>query len=340
MKTILLGAGSLGTIAGALITKNGGDVLLVDANKAHVDALNRNGATVTGLTKLNVPVKAITPDQMEGTYDLVFYLVKQTYNEPALKALAPHLHKDSIVCTLQNGVPEEEVARYVGREKVIGCAVGWGATWIGPGVSELTSDPGKMTLDLGELDGSVTERIKKVAGVLEKICPTEITTNLAGIRWAKLLINATLSGMSASLGCTFGDILDSDKALACAAFIGDETIQVAAKLGVTLEKIQGADLRVLAFKTKAEMTQRFAIYRAVFGPHKLLKASMLQDIEKGLKTEIDAINGVVSESGKKVGIATPINDKVVEIVKRIETGKMKTVFDNLSMFDLPELPEK
>jgi 2-dehydropantoate 2-reductase len=340
MKTIILGAGSLGTIAGALITKNGGDVLLVDANKAHVDALNRNGATVTGLTKLNVPVKAVTPDQMEGTYDLVLYLVKQTYNESALKALLPHLHKNSIVCTMQNGVPEEEVARYVGREKVMGCAVGWGATWIGPGVSELTSDPGKMTLDLGELDGSVTERIKKAAGVLEKICPTEITTNLAGIRWAKLLINATLSGMSASLGCNFGDILDSDKALACAAFIGDETIRVAAGLGVTLEKIQGADLRVLAFKTRAEMAQKFAIYRAVFGPHKLLKASMLQDIEKGLKTEIDAINGVVSECGKKVGIATPINDKVVEIVKEIETGRMKAVFDNLSLFNLPDLPEK
>lgn len=340
MKTIILGAGSLGTIAGALITKNGGDVLLVDANRAHVDALNKNGAAVTGTMKLNVPVKAITPDRMEGTYDLVLYLVKQTYNESALKALVPHLHKDSIVCTMQNGVPEEEVARHVGKEKVMGCAVGWGATWIGPGVSELTSDPAKMTLDLGELDGSVTERVKKAAGVLEKICPTEITTNLAGIRWAKLLINATLSGMSASLGCTFGDVLDNDKALACAAFIGDETIRIAAGLGVTLEKIQGADLRILAFKTNAEMLQKFGIYRAVFGPHKLLKASMLQDIEKGLKTEIDAINGVVAENGKKVGIATPINDKVVEIVKGIESGKMKAVFDNLSLFHLPELPEK
>ncbi len=339
MKTIILGAGSLGTIAGALITKNGGDVLLVDANKAHVDALNKNGATVAGLLNLTVPLKAITPDQMDGTYDLVLYLVKQTYNEPALKALLPHLHKDSIVCTLQNGVPEEEVVRYVGREKVMGCAVGWGATWLKPGVSELTSDPSKMTLDLGELDGSMTERVKQVAGVLGKICPTEITANLAGIRWSKLLINATLSGMSASLGCTFGDVLDNDKAMACAAIIGNETIQVTGKLGITLEKIQGADLRILAFRTKAEMVQRFAIYRAVFGPHRLLKASMLQDIEKGLKTEIDAINGVVAAKGKAVGIATPINDKVVEVVRGIEAGKFKPVFENLDIFDLPDLPE-
>jgi 2-dehydropantoate 2-reductase len=339
MKTIIVGAGSLGTIAGALITKNGGDVLLVDANKAHVDALNKNGATVTGQMNLNVPIRAITPDQMKGTYDLVFYLVKQTYNDVALKALLPHLHKDSIVVTMQNGVPEEEVARCVGREKVMGCAVGWGATWIKPGVSELTSEANIMTLDLGELDGTVTDRAKTVAKVLEKICRTEITTNLAGIRWSKLFINATMSGMSAALGCTYGDILENEKALSCAALIGNETIQVAAGVGVTMEKIQGADLRILSFKTRTEMMQKFAIYRTVFGPHRLLKASMLQDIEKGLKTEINAINGVVSGNGKKVAVATPINDKVVEIVKGIETGKFRPIFENLAMFTLPSLPE-
>ncbi len=340
MKTIIMGAGSLGTIAGALITKNGGDVTLVDANAAHVEALNKNGATVTGTMDLNVPVKAVTPDRLEGTCDLVLYLVKQTYNESALKALLPHLHKDSIVCVMQNGVPEDEVARYVGRERVMGCAVGWGATWIKPGVSQLTSESAKMTLDLGELDGRVTDRVKAVAKVLEKICPTEITTNLAGIRWSKLFINATMSGMSAALGCTYGDILENEKALSCAALIGNETLQVAAALGVTLEKIQGADLRVLAFKTKAEMAAKFPIYKAVFGPHKLLKASMLQDLEKGLKTEIGAINGVVSARGKETGVATPINDQVVEIVSGIEAGKMKPVFENLSLFILPALPEK
>jgi 2-dehydropantoate 2-reductase len=150
MKVAILGAGSLGTISGALITKNGGDVVLIDANKEHVEALNKNGATITGKMDITVPVKAITPDAMSGEYDLVLYLVKQTYNEAALKALVPHLHKDSIVCTLQNGVPEDAVAAHVGREKVMGCAVGWGATWLRPGVSELTSESEKMTLDVGE----------------------------------------------------------------------------------------------------------------------------------------------------------------------------------------------
>ena len=82
---------------------------------------------------MTVPVKAIMPAQMEGTYDLVIYLVKTTYNHVALPQIVPHLHEESIVLTLQNGLPEDAVAEYVGVKRTIGAAVGWGATWIGPG---------------------------------------------------------------------------------------------------------------------------------------------------------------------------------------------------------------
>ncbi|TGE34831.1 hypothetical protein E4K67_28570 [Desulfosporosinus fructosivorans] len=163
MRTAIMGVGSLGTIAGALITKNGGDVILIDANKEHVKALNEKGATITGTMELNIPVKAITPDEMTGVYDVVLYLVKQTYNEVALKQLLPHLGPDSVVCTLQNGVPEEAVAEIIGKERTLSGTVGWGATYVGPGVSMLTSDPNKMSYDIGELDGSIRERTKKVA---------------------------------------------------------------------------------------------------------------------------------------------------------------------------------
>ena len=139
MKTAIVGAGALGIIIGALMTSNGKEVDLIDSFKENVDALNANGATVTGNLALHHPVKALTPEEMTGTYDLIFLLTKQTANETALPALLPHLHKDSIVCTLQNGVPENSVASYVGKERTIGGAVGFGATWLKPGVSELTS---------------------------------------------------------------------------------------------------------------------------------------------------------------------------------------------------------
>lgn len=339
MSVAIIGAGSLGTIIGALIAKNGGKAVLVDSNKEHVAALNTNGATITGKLELkNIPVQAITPEQMFGSYEIVLYLVKQMHNQVALQQLLPHLTENSVVCTLQNGVPEDAVANVVGRKRTVGCAVGWGATWVNPGVSMLTSAPEKMTYDLGELDGATTERLQKVAKILSLAGTPEIVTNLPGVRWTKLLVNATFSGMSAALGATFGDILDNEKALSCAAHIANETIQVAEALGIILEPIQSHDLRVLAFKNQKEMESKFPFYHVVYGPHRLLRASMLQDLEKGYKCEVDAINGVISAQGRNTGIATPVNDQVVQIIKGIENGQYAYALSNLEQITLPQLP--
>ena len=87
MRTAILGAGALGIIIGARMTKNGKQVDLIDSFKENVDALNANGATVTGFLEMHQKVTALTPDQMTGTYDLVLLLTKQTVNETALKVV-------------------------------------------------------------------------------------------------------------------------------------------------------------------------------------------------------------------------------------------------------------
>ncbi|MDH7480309.1 MAG: 2-dehydropantoate 2-reductase N-terminal domain-containing protein, partial [Syntrophomonadaceae bacterium] len=133
MRVAVVGAGSLGTIIGAMLTRAGRDVVLVDANREQVRALNEKGAQVVGFLELTVPVKAITPGEMEGIYDLVLYLVKSNFDDVALPQILPHLGPDSIVLTLQNGLPEEKVAELVGASRTMGGAVGWGATWIAPG---------------------------------------------------------------------------------------------------------------------------------------------------------------------------------------------------------------
>lgn len=338
MRVAIMGVGSLGTIIGAYISKGGVEIDLIDANKEHVKALNEKGAHVVGTVDFTVPVRAITPDEMEGIYDIVFYIVKQTYNEVALKQLLPHLNENSTVCTLQNGVPEPKVAEVVGSHRTVGGTVGWGATWIGPGVSELTSNPANMSFDLGELDGKMTDRIFKIKELLEYMCPTEVMDNLSGIRWTKLMVNATFSGMSAALGCTFGDVLDNDKALLCVKHIANECIDVAAAMDIKMEPMQGIDLgKLLAFTNAEERDATTDVYHKMWGPHRKLKASMLQDLEKGRKCEIDAINGVVCDNGAVNSIATPVNDKVVEIVKGIQDKKLEAVFANLELFEIPEV---
>ncbi|WP_378953262.1 ketopantoate reductase family protein [Pelosinus sp. sgz500959] len=335
MRTAILGAGALGIIIGALMTKNGKEVDLIDSFKENVDALNANGATVTGNLKLHQSVKALTPEEMTGTYDLILLLTKQTANETALPKLLPYLHKDSVVCTLQNGVPEDSVASYVGKERTIGGAVGFGATWLKPGVSELTSTMEaveKFAFEIGEIDGVLRPRLEKVKETLSAAGGTTILTNLMGIRYTKLLMNSTFSGMSAALNGTFSDVLVNPKAMVCVAHIADEVIKVCHSLGYRMVEMQGADLEQLELNSKADIPGKMEIYKKVWGRHNN-KASMLQDLEKGKKTEIDYINGVVCQAGRKCGILTPFNDMVVSLVKEAEARDGVNNFSYLDRFN-------
>ncbi len=334
MRTAILGAGALGIIIGARMTKNGRQVDLIDSFTENVAALNNNGATVTGFLEMHQPVKALTPEEMTGTYDLVLLLTKQTANEVALPKLLPHLHADSVVCTLQNGVPEEAVAAYVGKERTIGGAVGFGATWLKPGVSELTSTMEaveKFAFEIGEIDGVIRPRLEKVKEVLSSAGGTTILTNLMGIRYTKLLMNSTFSGMSAALNGTFSEVLANPQAMVCVAHIADEVIKVCHGLGYRMVEMQGSDFEFLELNTKAEIPAKMDFYKKVWGRHNN-KASMLQDLEKGKKTEIDYINGVVCRGGRKCGIPTPFNDKVVELVKEAEARGGVNDFSYLARF--------
>lgn len=340
MRAALVGAGSLGTIIGALVAKNGGDMTLIDANRAHVDALNKNGAQVIGKMELShVPVRAITPDEMDGIYDLVILLAKQTYNDVALRQLLPHLGENSVVCTLQNGVPEESVGKIIGSERVVGGIVGWGASFRGPGISELTSDISAMRYEIGEVDGSKTERIQAVCDLLNLAGTCVVMDNLMGTRWSKVIQNATLSGMSAALGCTYAEILDDEKAVSCASCVGCEIVKIVRARGIVLEDlVPGWSYYSLAFDDEAGLRRANEWLRDYFKPHRPLKASMLQDMEKGIPCEIDYIVGICSEWGRKLGIPTPACDTIISIVKDFEAGRIPIpTMACLDRFNLSEL---
>jgi len=340
MRMAIMGAGSLGTIIGALLARAGQEVDLIDSNEAHVNALNKNGARVVGKMDCCSAVKAFKPEQVTGEYDIILYLVKTTHDAEALPMVKKHLKPDGFVVTMQNGIPEENVAAVIGKDKTLGCAIGWGATWIEPGVSMLTSDVEKMTYDIGEMDGSDTPRLNQLVEILKPAGIPEKTDNLLGLRWTKLTANATFSAMSTVIGGTYGDVLDNPKALLCAAFIAKEALEVIKAAGIVPVPIQGFDIRYLGFNNKKELDNILPIYGIIFGPHRALKASMLQDLEKGYKCEIDSLNGTICAWGAKYSIPTPVNDKVVEIIKAMESGQIKGCLDNLGLFALPEIPEE
>ncbi len=332
MRIAVVGVGSLGTILGALLSRDGLEPLLVDINRENVEALRENGATVTGHLSLNVPVRAATPDALAGSFDLFIYTAKSTYDDVALPELLPFFADGGCLITLQNGVPEERVASFIGQRRTLGGAVGWGATWQGPGVSELTSEPEKMTYDVGEMDGAVTERIERIKQILDHAGTAEVTNNLVGVRWSKLLVNITFSGMSTVIGGSYGEVLDDEKAIRLAAAITVECLDTAAALGIKFEPIQGLDPSVLKPLILEQEENALNVIRMVYGPHRDIRASMLQDCEKGLRCEVETLNGYLSEKSKKVGVPTPVNDKVVEIIREIEAGAREPGMANLDLF--------
>ena len=333
MRTAIYGAGSLGTILGAFINKAGMPIELINRNKAHVEALNSNGASVTGTMQFNQKVKAYTPDMMSGEYDIIFLMTKQQNNKEVVTALKEYLATDGVLVTFQNGLPEVQIAEILGEERVLGCTVAWGATMQSPGVCELTSEPDALSFSLGSISKKRSRHFAKVKEMLEMMGTVEIEENFIGTRWSKLLINAAFSGMSAVLGCTFGEAAGPKESRRVVQALIKECIDVCATGGIRIEPVQGKDIvKLLDYKGSLKKAVSFFIIPIAIRKHAKLKASMLQDIEKGKLTEVDAINGSVSEFGRKVGCPTPMNDKVVEIIHKIEKGELKPGYDNLKFF--------
>lgn len=333
MRAAIYGAGSLGTILGAYITKNGGEIELINRNKAHVEALRSNGATVTGTVNFTQKVTAYTPDEMSGRYDIIFLMTKQQHNGEVVAFLKDYLAEDGVIVTLQNGIPELLIGEIVGEERVLGCTVAWGATMKEPGVCELTSAPDSLTFSLGSLQAQPNKHLADVKALLELMGPVEIDRNFIGSRWSKLLINSAFSGMSAVLGCTFGEAAGNKVSRRVVQALIKECIDVCTAGNIRIEPVQGKDIvKLLDYKNSIKKAFSFFIIPIAIRKHALLKASMLQDLEKGKKCEVDAINGVVSAFGRKVGVPTPMNDAVVNVIHQIEDGKLTPSFDNLRFF--------
>ena len=333
MRIAIYGAGSLGTILGAFISKADVPIELINRNKAHVSALKEKGAQVVGTMNFNQPVVAYTPDEMSGTYDIIFLMTKQQHNAEVVQMLKGFLASDGVLVTFQNGLPEVQLAEVLGEERVLGCTVAWGATMQSPGVCELTSEPDALSFSLGAISKQRSKHFAKVKELLEMMGTVDVEENFLGTRWSKLLINAAFSGMSAVLGCTFGEAAGPKDSRRIVQALIKECIDVCQVGGIRIEPVQGKDIvKLLNYTNALKRAFSFFIIPIAIRKHAKLKASMLQDLEKGKLTEVDAINGAVSAYGRKVGFPTPMNDRVVEIIHRIEKGELQPSVENLQYF--------
>ena len=340
MKIAVLGAGSLGMISGAMITKGGYDCTLVDISRDHVAALNGNGAKIIGKHTDTIPVTASLPQDLTGVFDIIMLQTKQMHMIEALNGIKKNMREDTVIVTLQNGIPEDKVAAFFKKERVIGGSVFHGAKYISPGVCELTTDFECMHTYVGELDGSVTPRVKEIESILMSAGGASVTEDILAVKWTKLIMNSALSGVSAALGCTFGEAVENYDSMRCMAYICNEGANVMSKKGLLPIEMEGflPTVENYSFSDKAELGKVEAQLKELISYSYDEVASMLQDIRAGRTAcEIDDINGKVVQEGAKLGIETPFNSMVVQIVNRILRKELKAETANIQYFSFPYL---
>ena len=299
----ILGAGALGSSLGGVLTEAGLEVHLIDPWAEHVNAMNRQGLKLReDSSERIVEVRAATDCRGIGPADLILVLVKSYHTKEAIKNAGPIIGDQTVVLSFQNGLGNEEtLAEVVGKEHVIGGRTFAGGVLLGPG-HVIAGRKGKQTY-IGELDGRITERVNEIAGQFNQAgLETIISSNIIGIMWDKLLINVATAALSGMTRLPYGELYQVKEVMACALEAVSEAMAVAKALGV---KLTITNPEKIWRKAAENLPPEF-------------KASVLQDIEKGSRTEIDYINGSVVRLGEKHGIPTPVNGVLVAGIKGIE----------------------
>jgi 2-dehydropantoate 2-reductase len=321
----ILGAGAIGSVVGGLLTRAGRDVTLVDQWPEHVEAMKNRGLRLSGtIGDFVVPVRALHIHELQAVaepFDAVFVAVKSYDTEWAVAMALAHLREpNGVVVDFQNGINDERVAALAGKQRSLGCVITISAGMYEPGHA-MRTDTGTIGFKIGEHDGADTARARELATILNGVAETKVTTNLWGERWSKLAINCMANPLSGLTGLGTLDVRTVQEIAAVGVHLGAEAIMVGRAVGYEVEPIYGipAQRYVDAYNGQgllALLDEIAAIARARGGG----QPSLLQDVIKGRRTEIDYLNGYVCRQGAAAGVKTPYNDAVVAAVRALGVG--------------------
>jgi 2-dehydropantoate 2-reductase len=334
MRIGIIGAGAIGCVVGGLLTKAGHDVTLVDQWPEHIETMKQRGLRLSGTCgEHTIPVKALHIHELQGVatpFEAIFVSVKSYDTEWAAQmALAYLKQPDGVVVDFQNGVNDERVASVVGKARCLGCVITIGAGMYEPGHA-MRTDSGSVGFKIGEHDGRDTPRAQALARVMNDVAGAKVTTNLWGERWSKLAVNCMANPLAGLSGLGSAEVRTAPIPRRIAIHVAAEVIQVGRAAGYEVEPIYGIDAR--RFVDAAQGKGWDAVEADMAASVKFLtggRPSMLQDVMKGRRTEIDYLNGYVSQQGKRLGVPTPVNDAVVAAVRQHGVGTLKPDPKNL-----------
>lgn len=295
MRVLILGAGALGSLIGGLLSSRN-EVTLV-GRKPHISTIVKQGLSISGQTEIVATPRALESADDTSGYDYIFLTVKSYDTRRVMETLSD-LPESTTIVTMQNGLGNLEIiGEYTHR--VIGGTTSHGATMVGPGN---VVHAGRGDTVLGAYKGVPQRTLESLAGELTDCgIRTTVTANLNGEIWAKAIVNAGINPLTAILRSRNGYLLSNPQIAQMLENVCIEATSVATWSEVQLPK---DDI--------VERTRRVASMTANN------KSSMLQDVLRSRRTEIDSITGEFVRRGSVVGVPTPLNSTVLALVKGIE----------------------
>ncbi len=298
MNIVIFGAGAIGSLLGALLAKKNKIVFV--GRMPHITCIQKKGITIKGKTHLSFKIPAVeSAMDIPFVPDLFILTVKSYDTETASKEILPYINDNTIVLSIQNGLDNiEKMQHSIQKNHILAGITMHGTIFSKPGEIIHT---GKGETILGELDGSQSQRLKNLVEVFnEARIKTQISQDIIKEIWIKAIINSSINPLTAFFGCKNGYLLENPLLERITELVCKESISIASSQGISLSPLE------IIEKTK-EVIRNTAMNHS----------SMLQSIQKGKKTEINAINGKLVKIGIHHKIDTPLNRILTELITRL-----------------------
>ncbi len=308
MKIAIVGPGAMGSLLAAFLTKAKEEVYLIDHSPERARKTKQDGIKVEGISgEFTAKVNVSAEPKDVGACNLVIICVKSYDTEEAIKAVKDLIGENTQVLTLQNGIGNVQTLNdIVGEDKVIGGITSHGVTYLGPGH---VKHAGKGETIIGKANGKVLGPVREVANILNKAgLETKISKDINGLIWSKLIINVGINALGAITRLHNGKLIEYDGTREIMRAAVQEAVKVAKRKRIKL-----------AYDDAIQKVEGVA--KATCGNI----CSMLQDVLKKRRTEIDFINGAIVRQGKALNIPTPTNEVLTNLVKTIESSYDKQI---------------
>ena len=323
-RMIVIGTGPIGGIIGGRLARAGNDVTFVDVDKEHVIAIRERGLQVDVPDgPFNVKIKIVYPDEIDGRFDIGAIAVRSNYTPEALATVMPHLAEGGLLVSMQNGINPPLLEEKVGADRTIGMAIRMGSRKVAAG-HLYTATSGHLYI--GHLHGRTTPQLENLNRLLDTVMETEISDNILGVLWSKLTYTC--------LGY-YGSLADASMATSCADDPSRRTLTEFFAEVVAVGTAVGARWIRLAEYHPPELHPGKPFDKRLVAVNEFAKSWKLDDrkgplrqIQKGLKTEVDFTLAHVVREGKKLGIATPLCSRLLDMIHELESGRKPLKMEN------------